>query len=84
MQSITGKQLFRKLGILNKCFINSPAAAKARVYYQLNLSQDNQVVVFRCGIIDKTVMYEAETGRWYEKCYMGKVSAPSFHHNFRC
>ena len=69
--------------ILNKCFINSPAAAKARVYYQLNLSQDNQVVVFRCGIIDKTAMYEAAGQKCSRDCllwvlYIGARSA-SFH-----
>jgi len=45
---------------------------------------DNQIVLFRCGIIDKTVMYEAETGRWYVKCYTGKVFTSSFHNNFGC
>jgi len=44
---------------------------------------DDQIVLFWCGIIDKTVMYEAEMGRWHEKCYMGKVSAFFFHNNFR-
>jgi hypothetical protein len=43
---------------------------------------NNQIVLFRCGIIDKTVMYEAETGRWHEKCYTGKVSTLFFHNNF--
>ena len=31
---------------------------------KLTLLQDNQMVVFRCGIIDKTVMYKAA----WQKC----------------
>jgi hypothetical protein len=45
---------------------------------------DNQILLFRCGIIDKTLMYEAEMSRWHENCYMGKVSTSFFHNNFQC
>jgi hypothetical protein len=36
-QKYQKKIVSQKAAILNKCFINSPAAAKARVYYQAQL-----------------------------------------------
>jgi hypothetical protein len=39
---------------------------------------ENQIEVFRRGIIDKTAMNEAVEQFWHEICYMGKVSTLSF------
>ena len=62
--------------IPNKCFIHSPAEKRSKLCDQALAVSDDQTVVFRCGIIDKTVMYEAEV--WHEICYMGKVSTLCF------
>ena len=62
--------------ISNKRFIHSPTEKKPELYDQALVISDNQTVVLRCGIIDKTVMCEAEV--WHEICYMGKVSTLCF------
>ena len=62
--------------ISNKCFIHSPAEKRPELCDQALAVSDDQTVVFRCGIIDKTEMYEAEV--WHEICYMGKVSTLCF------
>ncbi len=36
-----------------------PPKKKPELYYQALAVSDNQMVIFRCGIVDKTVMYEA-------------------------
>ena len=64
--------------IFNKCSINSPAEKKPELFDQALAESENQIEVFRSGIIDKTAMNEAVEQFWHEMCYMGKVSALSF------
>jgi len=52
--------------IPNKCFIHSPAEKRPELGDQALAVSDDQTMVFRSGIIDKTVMYEAEV--WHEIC----------------
>ena len=46
--------------ISNKCFIDSPAEKKPELWDQALAMSENQIEVFWSGIIDKTMMYEAE------------------------
>ena len=55
-----------------------PPKKKPELYDQALAVSENQIVVFRSGIIDKTVMNEAVDNFWHEICYMGKVSTLSF------
>ena len=45
--------------IFNKCFIHSPAEKKPELFDQELAGSENQIEVFRSGIIDKTAMNEA-------------------------
>ena len=45
--------------IFNKCSINSPAEKKTELCDQALALPENQIEVFRSGIIDKTAMNEA-------------------------
>ena len=49
-----------------------PPKKKPELYDQARAVSENQIEVFRSGIIDKTAMCEAEF--WHEICYMGEVS----------
>ena len=64
--------------IFNKCFIHSPAEKKPELFDQELAGSENQIEVFRSGIIDKTAMNEAVEQFLHEICYMGKVSTLSF------
>jgi len=51
-----------------------PPPHKQEFTVKPNFSQDNQMVVFRCGIIDKTEMYEAARQKCSRDCFfMGIV-----------
>ena len=53
--------------ISNKCFIHSPAEKRPELCDQALAVSDDQTVVFRCGIIDKTEMYEADSQtHWHD------------------
>jgi hypothetical protein len=53
--------------ISNKCFIHSPAEKRPELGDQALAVSDDQTVVFRCGIIDKTEMYEADSRmHWHD------------------
>ena len=55
-----------------------PPKKKPELYDQALAVSENQIEVFRSGIIDKTAMNEAVEQFWHEICYMGKVSTLSF------
>ncbi len=56
--------------ICNKCFIHSPAEKRPELCNQALAVSDDQAVVFRCGIIDKTEMYEADSRtHWHDILY---------------
>ena len=55
-----------------------PPKKKPELYNQALAVSENQVEVFRSGIIDKTAMNEAVEPFWHEICYMGKVLTLSF------
>ncbi|MBL7177724.1 MAG: cyclic nucleotide-binding domain-containing protein, partial [Desulfobacteraceae bacterium] len=58
---VRANPICRKAVIGNKCFIHSPAEKRPELCNQALAVSDDQAVVFRCGIIDKTEMYEADS-----------------------
>ena len=67
----------------NLCYLTSvlsivPPKKRPELYDQALAVSENQIEVFRSGIIDKTAMNEAVEQFWHEICYMGKVSTLSF------
>jgi hypothetical protein len=56
-----------------------PPPKRQNFTIKLRPSQDNQVVVFRCGIIDKTMMYEAAWQKCSRDCSLWDIGG-SYRH----
>jgi len=68
--------------IPNKRFIHSPAEKNPELYDQLLVVSENQIEVFRSGIINKTLMDEAVDNFGMKCAIMVKYPPSLFHFNY--
>ena len=68
--------------ISNKRFIHSPAEKNPELYDLSLVVSENQIEVFRSGIIDKTEMYEAVDSFGMKYAIWVKYPPSLFHYNY--
>ena len=66
----------------NKRFIHSPAEKNPELYDLSLVVSENQIEVFRSGIIDKTEMYEAVDSFGMKYAIWVKYPPSLFHYNY--
>ena len=70
------------VNVSNKRFIDSPAEKKPELYDQALAVSENQIVILRSGIIDKTGMDEAVDNFGMKYAIWVKYPPSLFHYNY--